>query len=504
MMPLPKPYPPNEIDYQDWDDLSDNYAGKAATLIVDAGGKGDHSTIQEAVDALPSTSAGEVLVKGGTYTLTRAVLIENREDLVIRGVGKATELKVANKVQELIATDAASGQKNVIVADGSSLAVGQHVCVRDDSAFEVNRITSINGNTLTMEDNLASQYDVSDNGRVYTCHSAIYITGSSKRIRIHNLLVEGNRANQEFSREGYFPDEHQGDGIRLSAATESCVVEGCWIKSAAGHGICAGGVGHRFAHNECWDNEYDGVNVEPGCDRVLVLGNHCHDQNSWNGIQVGYGNNGIGTVSVIGNHCHGNRQGIAAQGGANVEIVGNVLQDNVEDGIEIWSMDRFVISGNVISGADDVSDMTGAGIHVEQVSSVGLITGNLIELCAGHGIHLQDAAYVTVTGNTIRKVTKHGVNLSGDSARDCVISGNTVIGADQGDTATYNGIAVAGDRCCITGNRLDDCDKYAIHITSASDRTLCLGNHCYQYTGVPVGAILDEGTNTTIDHNVTA
>lgn len=38
-MPLPKPYPPNEIDYQDWDDLADNYAGKAVTLIVDAAGR---------------------------------------------------------------------------------------------------------------------------------------------------------------------------------------------------------------------------------------------------------------------------------------------------------------------------------------------------------------------------------------------------------------------------------------------------------------------------------
>ena len=34
MMPLPKPYPPNEIDYQDWGNLSDNYAGKAATLTA--------------------------------------------------------------------------------------------------------------------------------------------------------------------------------------------------------------------------------------------------------------------------------------------------------------------------------------------------------------------------------------------------------------------------------------------------------------------------------------
>jgi hypothetical protein len=155
-----------------------------------------------------------------------------------------------------------------------------------------------------MEENLANTYEVADNGRVYTCHSAVYVTGSSKRVKITNLTIDGNRVNQEFGREGYYPKEHQGDGIRLSATTEDCVVEGCWIKSARAHGICIGGAGHRFAFNHCWDSVYDGINVEPCCDRVLVLGNHCFDQVSWNGIQVGYSTYAIGSVLVVGNHCN--------------------------------------------------------------------------------------------------------------------------------------------------------------------------------------------------------
>ena len=62
-MPLNKPYPPTAIGYADWNDLADNYAGKAATLIVDAGGKGGYTSIQEAVDALPTTNAGEILLE---------------------------------------------------------------------------------------------------------------------------------------------------------------------------------------------------------------------------------------------------------------------------------------------------------------------------------------------------------------------------------------------------------------------------------------------------------
>lgn len=35
-MPLAKPYPPTEVDYQDWNDLVDNYAEKAVTIAARA------------------------------------------------------------------------------------------------------------------------------------------------------------------------------------------------------------------------------------------------------------------------------------------------------------------------------------------------------------------------------------------------------------------------------------------------------------------------------------
>jgi len=34
-MPLSKPYPPVEIDYEDWGDLADNYAGKVAIVSAE-------------------------------------------------------------------------------------------------------------------------------------------------------------------------------------------------------------------------------------------------------------------------------------------------------------------------------------------------------------------------------------------------------------------------------------------------------------------------------------
>jgi len=435
--------------------------------------------------------------------VTKAIKIKDIEDLVIRGVGKATRFKTANKVQELIASDAAASQKEVQVAVGGSFEVGQHVCVRDDSASEVNEIAQINGNVLTMVNDLANVYDVADNGRVYTCHSTFYITGTSKNIRITNLLVDGNRLNQEFGRTGYYPLEHQGDCIRVSSTCSFIQVDHSWIKSAAAHGICSAGDDCRYTENDCWDSEYDGINIEPECDRILVRGNLCHDQVSWNGIQIGYMTNPTGSVLVIGNHCYNNKQGIAAQGGANIAIVGNTLENNREDGISLYSLDRFNVTGNLITGADDVSDMTTSGIHIEAECSIGTICGNTIELTAGYAIYGEDGAYITINGNSIRKIKKHGVYAAA-LFRDSTIQGNSLVDIDSLDAATYSGILVAGDRNAVVGNRLDNCDKYAIEIMGTADRTLCLGNHCYQYTGSPVGAIIDGGTNTESAHNIIA
>jgi len=252
-MPLSKPYPPTPVGYLDWNDLADNYAGKATTLLVDASGKGDYSSIQEAVDAL-GPGGGEVLVAEGTYTLTSAVVLDGVEGVTIRGMGPGTVLRVADKVEKPLTADASAGLRTVVVSDGSAFQAGQHLCVTDSGGFEVNRVESVDCNTLTIEAALANDYLVSEDARAYTCHSAIWITGGSSRVRITNLLIDGNRLNQEFGRTGYYPSEHQGDGVRVSDGCVGVLLDHLWVRSAAAHGVCLGGTGHRVVGCECWNN----------------------------------------------------------------------------------------------------------------------------------------------------------------------------------------------------------------------------------------------------------
>lgn len=500
-MPLHKPYPPTPIDYNDWADLCDYYAGKGPTVIVDVDGKGDYDNLQDAVDSLVASGCGEIVVKEGEYLAPTRV--DDLTGLVIRGTGPATILKTPDKVQESIAVDATAAQNNVEVADGFVFSVGQIVCIRDATHFEVNEIDSIAGDVLTMVNALANTYEVADTGIVYTCPSTLWITGSSQFVRVTNLTVDGNRLNQTFGRTGYYPLEHHGDGIKISSTASHVMVDHCWLKSAIAHGLCATGSYVMAVFNEAWDCGYDGLNMEPAADKYILSNNIAHDQAAagWNGIQIGYSTNASGSGIVTANHCYNNRQGIAAQGGSNVVITSNLLEDNREDGIEIYSLDSFTVSGNVITGAADLSDMTGAGIHIEAASNIGTVSGNLIELCAGIGIYNEEGAYISITGNTIRKVLKHGIKVSSNTTqngRDCTITGNVIISADFADTATYDGIVVCGDRCAIIGNRLDDCDRYGIHTDPTADKTLIVGNQVTQYVGTCVEEIYDEGTNTVL------
>jgi hypothetical protein len=65
-----------------------------------------------------------------------------------------------------MAQDPPAGQKNVTLTDSSKFQVGYPVEIKDDAHAEWNQVASINGNILTMENNLQHTYYVNKNGRV--------------------------------------------------------------------------------------------------------------------------------------------------------------------------------------------------------------------------------------------------------------------------------------------------------------------------------------------------
>jgi len=65
-----------------------------------------------------------------------------------------------------MASDSASGQKDIDVADGSGFCVGDTVTITDDNNSESGVIDSISTNTLTLKSNLQKSFTTADNGYV--------------------------------------------------------------------------------------------------------------------------------------------------------------------------------------------------------------------------------------------------------------------------------------------------------------------------------------------------
>jgi hypothetical protein len=69
-------------------------------------------------------------------------------------------------IPTVLASDAASGQKNITVADGTKFQAGFPVEIKDDAHSEWNEVDSVAGNVVTMKNNLANTYYVSKSGKV--------------------------------------------------------------------------------------------------------------------------------------------------------------------------------------------------------------------------------------------------------------------------------------------------------------------------------------------------
>lgn len=73
---------------------------------------------------------------------------------------------------------AASGQKNVAVANGAAFAIGEYVVVSDNYRKEWHLIANIVVNTLVMTNNLVHSYDHTENGAVHHLIQALAVDGT--------------------------------------------------------------------------------------------------------------------------------------------------------------------------------------------------------------------------------------------------------------------------------------------------------------------------------------
>jgi hypothetical protein len=380
--------------YVIWTDGATIYAKNGETGAIDFSGSDASTVIQSAINALPS--GGKVLVKAGTYILTKAVQLYS--NTVLEGEGSSTVLKVGGVVESVIASTASSGQKNVIVAGASNFKVGQQVFIGTKNSssthWEINRIAGISGNTFTMEQNLRNTYSTSE--YVYTAFHAIEAY-NSQYVIVKNLAIDGNTANNYYFSQydtastAQCYDEGVGwiaaifkvqNGVHLSNCSNS-VVEGVKTINVVGWGGIAliqttysrilncettYGVRHGIlldynANNNVVSNCYSGYNgkTDETFPRHNVIFEYCGNNTLANSVIVSStsGSDGFFGYCMTNSNLIGNT--LINIAGTNLSLTGGATSELSENVV----VEGNVFIGNNVGGGSSLSvDINTKGISV--------------------------------------------------------------------------------------------------------------------------------------------
>jgi hypothetical protein len=120
------------------------------------------------------------------------------------------------------------------------------------------------------------------------------------------------------------------------------------------------------------------------------------------------------------------------------------------------------------------------------------IVGNNFSSPQGNAIEVP-SQLSRVVGNAIYQPTGRGVYVTGSRN---TVAANTIVGAAGG-----SGIAVTGNRNIVQGNQMHDGAQYGLHVTTGATNNIVANNVAL---GNVSGQILDEGTGTVLDNNVTS
>lgn len=246
-------------------------------------GIGDHTTINNAIAALPD-GGGEIILLDGIYyistsTIDGGIVIE-KDNVVLRGNGNNTVLVRKTSAKSIIKLKSVTGCRiENLRFDKDASGYGDDEC-----------------SVLVENSNDNAIIDIVCNNQ----YGAGIILESSHRNRISNNICMAN-----------------GDGIQLSDSDSNIIIG-----------------------NICQQNTSSGISLVEGCNNNIIKGNSCLNNTS-DGIQAvtGIVNN------VVGNVCNGNGDNGIKVYSANSAVSGNVCNNNGEDGIRVGSP-NVAISGN--------------------------------------------------------------------------------------------------------------------------------------------------------------
>ena len=453
--------------------------------------KGDFTTLQAAINALPTTG-GKIFVKAGVYPITSTIEI-TASNVQIQGEGMgitvfAGDASMTGNTPGLEAHNATVGTARPLVADtaqgditfnlsptdASSFSAGDYILLFSNKevdtespakhAGEVKQITSVDATTgvITVDDQIFDTYTVADSANVIRITMLLNITLSDFSITtkaatstltsgfthfrfIENLQIERIEVHDAFNtgihvqsvRNSKISDcyvHHIKDvpqnnhyGIVVGSASQNVSVTGCRF-SHTRHAVTTGGSS---------GTNQNGVQrniVVANCTSMLADTAHFDTHQPVENITF------TGCVAIGGVPASTEVLGFQMRG-RNCSITGCSVLQAVGRGIMLFGpvSSGATIVGNMIANVKAATDGTlGAGLHLAGPETPGsaatsnhTIMGNVIKSCDGSAITNGGLnSDIVISGNVIEDTNSvvPGAAIQLSDAARVLVTGNNING----------------------------------------------------------------------------
>jgi len=461
---------------------------RAHTVIVDAGGEGDYTDIQDAIDFVHGLGGGSILIRDGTYT--SSVNIDLESNISIKGetpLGAKVIFDAINQGFSAIGDSSPYSTGTISINNDSTSVVG--VGTNWDPEASAGQYIRINNRWFEIETVVDDTHItlIEDYRGVDISGDTYEIATMKTDIEVEGLSIEGDGFNPrnifDYTVRATFRNMHRTGGqtslMILKHSKDTAILESdgfkIWLERGNQYRVLnnatLGGTGviMRYCRDGYVNNNIINVDGNPAISMLdsdsMNVSDNKSRTNGGNCIEM----IGCNFNTIEGNYAIDGYTGVSLSGCSYNRIVNNSVEEISTVGIRLLSTSiHNTISNNTVKGAGT------RGIYVTPSCDFNIVKGNNLSDIGGAGtysaIEVYNADSNVVSGNICKDSTESGIKL--DSSDRNVISHNQCLGNTE----------------------------YGIQLTSgASDYNIVTSN---QLAGNTIGALDDNGDFTVDANNI--
>jgi parallel beta-helix repeat protein len=448
-------------------------------VVVDPAGRGDCTTILEALALLPA-AGGTIRLADGTHTLAGQVGFTSKTNITIEG-GRAAIVDCAavagNNSGFLFQFCTNITLRGFTFARAAALSGGGFIGITKDNSFL--QFLDLYFDATSGCTGVYGVFDVVSNVLIRGCtfktvaSPGMYLyafggNGSRFRIEENEFSTSSNGIQMEGGPSGVMTGIDIVGNTFTGNSKATVLQDYCTYVTFVSNTVLGGGVGF-----EASDNTSSYVNV---------TGNNFSGQSAYSIVITA-----TPYVSISGNSISNSVGGINTSGTYGT-IVGNSLITINTNTPAIYVRGAYnIVSQNMLY------NLSGKGIDINNVTDT-VVEGNVIQSTSSYAIYPHGSARTTIIGNKIYTAGAHAILM--DTCAGSKINDNFIYATQGGDRGIY---LTASSNTTISGNTCLSCTGLGI-LVNASSLVHVEGNTCLSNTGP--GISLTDADNCDIVSNL--